>query len=384
MNKLFKTILPDSTIGIIGGGQLGRMMALSARAMGYKIAVLDPTPNSPCGQIADIEITASFDDLQAIQKLANVSDVITYEFENIDFHTLAWLEENTYLPQGSHVLKMTQHRGVEKKMIQEAGLDVAPFQIISTKEDLKRAIETIGIPSVLKTCRFGYDGKGQFVIRQIEDIEIAAELLQSGDCILEKWLPFQKEISVIVTRSVNGEVKTLPVAENIHVNNILHQSIVPARISPELQQKAMEAAMSLIRHLDVIGTLAIEMFVVGEENIFINELAPRPHNSGHFSIDACETSQFEQHVRAICGLPLGETNLWKPVVMVNLLGEHVEHALDKIQLYHDVKLHLYGKKERKEKRKMGHVNVLADTMDLALQKAEKITTWYKEEVEALR
>src|SRR5690606_30867788 len=195
--NLSKQILPGQMIGIIGGGQLGRMMAISAKEMGFNVAVLDPTPNSPCGQVADIQITANYDDLEAIKKLASISDVITYEFENIDYEALTWLEENANLPQGSHLLKITQDRGTEKKAIQEIGLKVAPFQLVENKEQLAEAVEIIGVPSVLKTCRGGYDGKGQFVLKQIDDIRLAENLLESGMCILEAWVPFQKEVSVI-------------------------------------------------------------------------------------------------------------------------------------------------------------------------------------------
>lgn len=373
MKTLYKSILPPQTIGIIGGGQLGRMMALSARAMGYSIAVLDPTPNSPCGQIADIEITASFDDLESIQELAKVSDVITYEFENINYETLLWLEENAYLPQGSNVLKQTQHRVHEKKMIKKAGLDVAPYKQVVDKAQLNEAIEELGLPAVLKTCRFGYDGKGQVVIKSENDIEKATALLAHGECVLEKWISFEKEISVVVTRGTNGETDVFPVAENIHKDNILHQTIVPARVSQQLKKQAIEAATNLAEHVGLIGTLAVEMFVLNEETIFINELAPRPHNSGHFSIDACETSQFEQHVRAICGLPLGKTTLWNSVVMVNLLGENMDAGIAFFEQNRDGKLHLYGKEEKKEKRKMGHLNIVSDTVEIALKKANELT-----------
>ncbi len=373
--NLNKQILPGQTIGIIGGGQLGRMMAISAKEMGFFVAVLDPTPNSPCGQVADIEITANYDDLEAIKQLASVSDVITYEFENIDYVALTWLEENANLPQGSHLLKITQDRGTEKTAIQEIGLRVAPFQLVENEEQLAEAVEVIGFPSVLKTCRGGYDGKGQFVLKQKEDLELAGKLLASGGCILEAWVPFQKEVSVIVTRNPAGEVKAFPVAENIHVENILHQSIVPARISEIRETKAKEMAMKLASEFQLVGTLAVEMFVTEDGEIYINELAPRPHNSGHYSIDACETSQFEQHIRSVCNWPLGETTLLRPVVMTNILGEHVQPLLEKVSLLSSVKVHLYGKAEAKVKRKMGHVTVLGQTVEEALEKSDSLQIW---------
>lgn len=373
--NLNKQVLPGQTIGIIGGGQLGRMMAISAKEMGFFVAVLDPTPNSPCGQVSDIEITANYDDLEAIKQLASVSDVITYEFENIDYEALTWLEENANLPQGSHLLKITQDRGTEKSAIQEIGLRVAPFQLVENEEQLAEAVEVIGFPSVLKTRRGGYDGKGQFVLKQKEDIELAGKLLASGGCILEAWVPFQKEVSVIVTRNPAGEVKAFPVAENIHVENILHQSIVPARISEIRETKAKEMAMKLATEFQLVGTLAVEMFVTEDGEIYINELAPRPHNSGHYSIDACETSQFEQHVRSVCNWPLGETTLLRPVVMTNVLGEHVQPLLEKVSLLSSVKVHLYGKAEAKVKRKMGHVTVLGQTVEEALKKFDSLQIW---------
>jgi 5-(carboxyamino)imidazole ribonucleotide synthase len=371
-------IFPGQTIGIIGGGQLGRMMAIAAKQMGYNIAVLDPTPNSPCGQVADVEITASYNDLEAIKKLAELSDCITYEFENIDYDALTWLEQHAYLPQRSKLLAITQDREKEKQAIQQAGEKVAPYSIVATKEELETAVKNIGVPCVVKTCRGGYDGKGQCVIRTEEDIIHAIPLLNSGKCIVEAWVPFEKEISVIVTRSVQGEIKTFPVGENIHVENILHQTIVPARIEPNIAQKANDIAINLARSLQMVGTLAVEMFLTKEGEIYINELAPRPHNSGHYTIDACETSQFEQHIRAICNWPLGNTDLLKPVVMVNILGEHLPQSLKNIEHYSNCKLHLYGKKEAKTKRKMGHLNILADTIENALQKAESLTLFESE------
>lgn len=374
-----KKIIPGQTIGIIGGGQLGRMMAISAREMGYNIAVLEPTPNGPCAQIADIEIVAPYNDLQAIEQLAKVSDVITYEFENIDYDCLHWLEQHAYLPQGSKVLKTTQNRFTEKNAISQAGIPVAPYELVRSQQELLAAVGKLSYPCVLKTTTGGYDGKGQVVIRNEEGLASAIELVEQAECILEAWVPFEKEISVIVVRSVSGETKVFPVAENIHVENILHETIVPARISKEVEQKALECAEHLANELGLVGTLAVEMFVTAGGGLYVNELAPRPHNSGHYTIDACETSQFEQHVRAICNWPLGETTLLKPVVMVNILGEHIDGILSQLGQLSDSKLHLYGKKEAKHKRKMGHLNILADNIDTALQKAQTLGIWHREE-----
>ena len=370
-----KTILPYQTIGIIGGGQLGRMMSLSAKAMGYFVAVLDPTPNCPCGQVSDIEITAAFNDMEGIKKLAEVSDVITYEFENIDYDALAYLEKNAYLPQGSSVLKTTQHRYREKSAIRDMGIPVADFFLIDSEEALEKHIV---YPSVLKTTMGGYDGKGQLVLKSEADLPRAKELVQKSECILEKFMHFSKEVSVLIARSTAGEMSVFPVAENIHVNNILHKSIVPARISKKVEEEAIGSAKKIAQNLDAIGLLAIEMFVV-DDRIYINELAPRPHNSGHYTIDACITSQFEQHVRAVCGLPLGDPSLHTPVVMVNILGDHMDagnmpNLHSYLPLLGNGKIHLYGKEKAVIARKMGHVNVLGD-VDKSLEQISNAGIW---------
>lgn len=366
-------ILPGNTIGILGGGQLGRMMAIAAREMGYRIAVLEPKKDSPCGQLADYEILSEYDDLDGAKKLAEVSDVITYEFENVDRDTAHWLESHANLPQGSKLLQITQDREFEKEAIRSSGAMVAPYRIVNTQEAFRHALKGAGFPSVLKTCRGGYDGKGQIVLRGDNDVEEALPgFVGKQKAILEQWVPFDKEISVIVTRSVSGEASSFPVAENLHRDNILHQTKVPANISGEINNKATAIALSLADSLNLVGTLAVEMFLTAGGQILVNELAPRPHNSGHYTIDACETSQFQQHIRAICDWPLGKTTLLKPAVMVNILGEDLQQSLDSIDHYNDVKLHLYGKDLPKPKRKMGHVTVLADSVDEALEKAESL------------
>lgn len=367
--------MPGQTIGIIGGGQLGRMMALSARAMGYRIAVLDPTEDSPCGQVADYKIIGSYDDLEAISQLAAVSDVITYEFENIDAAALEWLCSQANVPQGKSLLETAQDRVKEKAAIVNAGVQVAPYAVINSSDDLYSESERIGFPAVLKTARGGYDGKGQVVVRNKQDIEKALVLLESGQCILEKWVSFTKEISVIVTRNTNGETAVFPVAENIHRDNILHQTIAPARISKQAEERAIQSAIQLANAFELVGTLAVEMFLTENDTIYINELAPRPHNTGHYTIEACETSQFEQHVRAVCNLPLGSTKLLKSAVMVNILGEHVQNVLENITEVTDWKIHLYGKKEPKVKRKMGHVTILSDSVEDAIAEIKKSLIW---------
>lgn len=379
MNK--KVILPGQTIGIIGGGQLGRMMALSAREMGYKIAVLDPTPNSPCGQVADYEITAEYSDIEAIKQLAEVSDVITYEFENIDVEALEYLVENSYLPQGSELLKLTRNRLTEKTSIQNLGIQVAPFQLVENEIQFFEAISLIGLPAVLKTTTGGYDGKGQVVIKSKEDYEEALKLVAKQQCILEGWVNFVKEMSIIVARNLDGEVNTFPIAENVHINQILHTSAVPANISITVKEKVDQYAEKIASSFHLVGVLAIELFVTSDEQVYVNELAPRPHNTGHYSMNAAVTSQFNQHVRAICNLPLGDTALLKPVVMVNILGEHVEQVVNAMQKDRTLNVHLYGKEESKKGRKMGHVNIMGTSTEEAMKKVEELGIWKQGPVE---
>lgn len=384
MSLSIKTILPGQTIGIIGGGQLGRMMALSAREMGYRIAVLDPVEDSPCGQVADYKVIGDYDDLEAIRKLAEVSDVITYEFENIDAAALEWLCNQAYVPQGKSLLEVTQDRVKEKAAIANAGVQVAPYAVINSLNDLQESCERLGYPAVLKTARGGYDGKGQVVLKSHQDFEEAQLLLDNGQCILEKWISFTKEISVIISRNSNGETAVFPVGENIHRDNILHQTIAPARISKQAEDKAIQSAIQLANAFELVGTLAVEMFLTAGDIIYINELAPRPHNSGHYTIEACETSQFEQHIRAVCNLPLGKTELLKPAVMVNILGEHVQNVLEKLTNVTDWKVHFYGKKDPKVKRKMGHVTILCDSAENAIAEIEKSLIWEEKSLEAKR
>ena len=354
---------------------MGRMMALAAKNIGYKIAVIDPTPNSPCGQIADYEITASYNDAAALQRLAKVSDVITYEFENIDADALDHILGNSYLPQGTDLLRITQNRVLEKQAIEKSGVEVAPYEVITSVEDLRKAIDLLDYPCILKTARGGYDGKGQLAIRTEEDLAEATELLSYGVCILESLIPFKKEISVILTRKMDGSVRVFPVVENIHVNHILHQSIVPARISKNAESHAIVMALQIAESLQLVGTLAIEMFLVKDDQILVNELAPRPHNSGHFSIEACKTSQFEQHIRAVCNLPLGHTELYQSAVMVNILGQHLDAVLQALGEEPDWKVHIYGKNETKKDRKMGHITILGVQPNELVEELNRRKIW---------
>ncbi|MDR7000250.1 5-(carboxyamino)imidazole ribonucleotide synthase [Neobacillus niacini] len=373
-----KVIKPGSTIGILGGGQLGRMISIAGRNMGYRFITLDPTPDSPCGQAADRQIIASFSELNAAKELANSSDVITYEFENVDSDVASILETTSFVPQGSELLKITQNRIREKSTLQSNDVPVAPFMVIQSEKDIHRAVDRFGFPCVMKTATGGYDGKGQWVIREKDQIPIAVEALKhSGvEMIMEQFISFSKELSVIVARNLAGQAKTFPVAENIHINNILHQSIVPARITEEQRKQAEIVALKVAESLKAVGLIAIEMFLTNDGAILVNELAPRPHNSGHYSMDACVTSQFEQHIRAICGLPLGDTTLLSPIIMVNILGQHLGKVLDKLdRLPTTAKLHLYGKKESKENRKMGHINFLGSSFEQVFQQIEELKIW---------
>lgn len=357
-----KQILPPQTIGIIGGGQLGRMMAIAARYMGYQIIVLDPKPNCPTAQVADEQITAAYDDMDAVKLLAEKADVITYEFENVDLEAAVYLQEHGKLPQGSLALEITQNREKEKQMMRAADLNVPPFAIVTDDATCKAALENISLPAVIKTCSGGYDGKGQLKINTTEDIDQAADFAtKHGHCIIEQWITFDKEISVVFTRSQSGEMTTFPIAENEHRDHILYKTTVPARVNETVEKKAYEAVIALAEKMEIVGTFAVEMFVK-ENAIYLNEMAPRPHNSGHYTIEACTISQFGQHIRAICGLPLAPVSLRQPAVMVNILGEELDQIQQAMTRSGAGFVHLYGKDEAKTKRKMGHVTFIAETI----------------------
>lgn len=372
---LTKMIQQGQTIGIIGGGQLGQMMALDAKQTGMKVIVLDPTPACPAGQVADAQIVAPYADVKAIEELARRSDVLTYEFENVDLKALEDVADKVYVPQGTHLLYTTKNRIREKTFLRDAGLKTAPFMAVKDMADLKKAVERIGYPSVLKTCEGGYDGHGQEVLHSEDDLTKCAGILSTKDAILEGWVPFKLECSVMVARNENGEVTVFPVSENIHHDEILHLSIVPARISPELQEKAKQMAVKIAHAINLRGILGVEMFVTADGQIYINELAPRPHNSGHYSIEACNFSQFAVHNRAICNWPLPKIDLLKPVVMVNVLGQHVAGVRQQIAKQPDWHFHDYGKAEIRHNRKMGHVTILTDDITATLEEVDNTGIW---------
>lgn len=372
---LTKMIQQGQTIGIIGGGQLGQMMALDAKQTGMKVIVLDPTPACPAGQVADDQIVAPYADVKAITELARRADVLTYEFENVDLNALEDVADKVYVPQGTHLLYTTKNRIREKTFLRNAGLQTAPFMAVKNAADLKKAVAEIGYPSVLKTCEGGYDGHGQEVLHSDADLAKCAGILSTKDAILEGWVPFKLECSVMVARNENGEVTVFPVSENIHHNEILHLSIVPARISPVLQEKAQEMAVKIAHAIGLRGILGVEMFVTADGQIYINELAPRPHNSGHYSIEACNFSQFAIHNRAICNWPLPQIKLLQPVVMVNVLGQHVAGVRQQIAKKPNWHFHDYGKAEIRHNRKMGHVTILTDDIEATLEEIDNTGIW---------
>jgi len=366
------SIRPGAALGLLGGGQLGRMFTLAARNLGFRVHALDPGHDCPAGQVADLEIRGAYNDVYAAQALARGVDVVTVEFENIPAETLEAVAKLRPMHPGAHVLHTVQHRLREKRFLAEHGFPVTPFREINTEHDLREAASALGFPSVLKTASFGYDGKGQKKLLGEGDIAPAFAALGGQQGILEAWVPFELECSVICARSASGESSVWPVAENAHKNHILDTTVFPARISPEVAQRAQAMALDIAAALGVVGMLTVEFFLKPGGELLVNELAPRPHNSGHATIDACTTSQFEQQVRAVCGLPLGDTSLLRPAAMANLLGDlwpaEGEPAWERLLAHRDVKLHLYGKTEARPGRKMGHLTALADTPEAALTK----------------
>jgi 5-(carboxyamino)imidazole ribonucleotide synthase len=362
-----RRFLPGSIIGVMGSGQLGRMLAIAAARMGYRFRVFSPEKDTPAGQLAEMEVAAPYEDEAAVAAFARGVDVLTFEFENIPARTIEWAAEHCVVRPAGSVLHICQHRLREKQFLAGAGIPVAPFAPVSSAAELKAAIEAVGTPSILKTAAFGYDGKGQRKLLTPGDAE-GVEI--PGPCVLERFIPFDREISVIVARGVEGETATFPVCENIHRNHILDFTIAPARISAEVEAAARRLAVSVAEKLGLTGLLAVEMFLLPDATILVNELAPRPHNSGHYTFDACVTSQFEQQLRAICGLPLGSTELLRPAAMANLLGDlwaSGEPDWLAAAAFPGVKIHLYGKSGARPGRKMGHFTALAADADTALE-----------------
>lgn len=364
---LIKTILPPATIGIVGGGQLGQMIALSAKSMGYRVGILDPTPNAPAAQVADFQITAEYDDEAALLQLAQHSAVLTYEFENAAEETLQKVSQYVELPQGVELLHITGQRLREKTFLKNAQIPVTNFASVTDEASLKHAIAQVGYPALLKTVSGGYDGHGQLDINEPTDLDKAAELYRKSPCILEARQNFQAEASVMVTRNLHQQIQTFPLVTNQHKNHILHTTIAAAQFSELLQQKARVYAERIAEQLNLYGVLGIEFFVINDHELVVNELAPRPHNSGHYTLEACNISQFEAHIRSICGLPIPQIVQYKPAVMRNLLGEDLNLARKLLKDHPEWHFHDYGKAEIRPQRKLGHITVLGSDINQLLE-----------------
>lgn len=375
-----KTAVPGSTIGILGGGQLGLMLASAARPMGYRTVVLDPTPGCPAAAASDRQIVADVGDLGAALELAAASDVVTLEWELIPAEVLAQVEKVKPLYPSAAVLGIIQDRLTQKEFLKKNGFPQAPYLAVNDLSSLQDAGDKLGYPCILKRRRQGYDGKGQIGLPDAAALGQAADILKAP-CVLEAKIDFSKEISVILARGRDGEIAVYPVAENAHRNGILYTTRAPAQIARVIQEKAEGFAIALAKSLNHVGVMAVEMFLAGDGELLINEIAPRVHNSGHFTLGACATSQFEQHLRAVCGLPLGDTRLRTPAVMLNLLGDlwaAGEPRWEKLSAYPNIKLHLYGKAKPAPGRKMGHLLLLGAEPAASLALAETILGELKE------
>jgi 5-(carboxyamino)imidazole ribonucleotide synthase len=366
------TLLPGATLGVLGGGQLGRMFTLAARVMGYRVVVLDPDPQSPAGQVADVHLKAGYSDAVALMRMAELCQAVTTEFENVPAQSLEALARKCFVAPGARAVAIAQDRLLEKSRAQEFGCATAPFANIEDEGGLVHAWSLIEGPALLKTRRLGYDGKGQARADSLDDLVAAFDHLGRVPCLLEGFLPLAMEISVVLARNPQGEIAFFPLAENRHRHGILDVSIVPAQVAEATAATARDMAAHMAQGLDYVGVLAVEFFVLEDGRVVFNEMAPRPHNSGHYTLDACATDQFQQQVRALAGLPLGDPRLLSPVVMVNLLGDiwQPEPAWDKLLAHPGVQLHLYGKQEARPGRKMGHYNCLATSVEAALTLAE--------------
>ena len=365
-----KTILPNATVGVFGSGQLGRMFAIEARQMGYRVHTFSPESDTPTGQIADSETCAEYEDLDAVKRFAETVDVVTFEFENVPFETVEKAAQFVEVFPRGEVLHIAQHRLREKTFLSENGFPVTDFRHVKTLEELKIAATEIGVPAILKTAGFGYDGKGQARIKAVEDCETAFANIGANEAVLEAFVDFEKEVSVVAARDSSGNFADYGVIENRHENHILDVSFAPAFISEKLQKDAVELSRGILEKLEVVGVMTVEFFLTKNGKLLVNELAPRPHNSGHLTIDACVASQFEQQLRAVCGLPLGSTEFLRPSAMANLLGDLWENGEPNFAAALEnkaVKLHLYGKQDARVGRKMGHLTALAETAEQAVK-----------------
>ena len=385
-------ILPGATIGILGSGQLGRMLALAARPFGYRIHVFSPEANSPTGQVADREFVAAYDDLDAVRDFAHSVDVVTYEFENVPLATAEACAAIVPLRPGAQALRVAQNRLREKTFFADNGLPTVPFAAVHSLADLQTGLAEIGCPAVLKTAVSGYDGKGQVKINHPDEAAAAWQEVGEADCILEGWVAFEREVSMVAARDVNGRIAHYNLIENDHANHILDVSVAPANVPPQVLSQAEAMVQTVLTALDVVGVLCVEFFLCEDGQLLLNEIAPRPHNSGHLTIEACVTSQFEQQMRTVCGLPVGDTTYLRPAAMANLLGDlwdsqregaEAERTKSADKSFPDwtavlthphLKLHLYGKESARPGRKMGHLTALASSA----AEAEKIVRGARE------
>lgn len=365
---MIQPILPGAAIGVLGSGQLGRMFAIAARSMGYRVHTFSPDQDTPTGQIADLEVVAPYDDLDAVENFARSVSVVTFEFENVPAPTAQAAHRRAPVRPDGAVLHTTQQRIREKEFLRKTGLPITPYREVRSLADLHRALNDLGYPAVLKTAAFGYDGKGQFKIDSLESVADAWAAVRREESVLEAFIDLECEISVVAARGDDGQFVHYGAIENQHSRHILDLSIAPARVPPEISNRAVDMARTILDQLGVVGVLCVEFFVTRDGRLLINELAPRPHNSGHLTVDACVTSQFEQQLRAVCGLPLGSSAMHRPAAMANLLGDiwtNGEPNWPAACAFPDVKLHLYGKLDPRPGRKMGHLTALNHAADVA-------------------
>ncbi len=377
-NDKFSIVTPIK-LGIVGGGQLGKMLAMDAKRMNMKIVILDPNSECPASSIADSLIIGSFSDEEKIYELSKDVDIITYEIELANSKALENLEKKGFLVYPSpNVLKIIQNKYRQKKFLQENGISIPKFDLIVSESQLEKLCTEYGFPVMLKACEDSYDGRGNFLIKDKDQIKTAFSLFENRQCMIEEFIPFKKEISIMIAKNPSGEISAFPVAENIHKDNILYLTIVPAQITKDIEFKANELAVKTIEALKGVGIFGIEMFVDKNDNVLVNEIAPRPHNSGHYSIESCSISQFEQHIRAILNYSMPKPKLISPAVMVNLLGPPDKEGIyeitgiNKLFSISGVKLHLYGKKNTQHHRKLGHVTVLLNDDENPLKVAEDV------------
>jgi 5-(carboxyamino)imidazole ribonucleotide synthase len=369
-----KPILPGSAIGVLGSGQLGRMFAIAARRMGYRVHTFSPDEDTPTGQVSDLEVKAAYEDLDAVRDFASGVAVVTFEFENVPAETAAAAESRAPVRPAGNVLHTTQHRLREKWFLSQAGLPLTPFRYVSQAADLPVALQDLGLPAILKTADFGYDGKGQFRITSQDQLFEAWEAVGQVEAVLEAFVDFECEISVVAARSESGDFVHYGAIENQHKNGILDLSIAPARVPPKVAAEAVELTRTVLEKLEVVGVVCVEFFVAKSGRLLINEIAPRPHNSGHLTVDANITSQFEQQLRSVCGLPLGSVKQLAPAAMANLLGDlwtHGEPDWARAAALPDVKIHLYGKLSARPGRKMGHLTAISTNVETALADVQR-------------